>query len=114
MKHLIGWVVCGVIGIAGCGGDDTENCVDLCTEAQTGNCTSITGSCSAFCTAIDNVQDDSGCADERETYQSCLNGTANVCDNNCAAAETSLGNCIGVYCATHQTNADCQVLANSF
>ena len=114
MKHLIGLVVCGVIGIAGCGGDDTGNCVDLCTEAQAGDCTSIEGSCSAFCTALDGVQDDAGCADQRETYQSCLNATANVCSNNCAAAETSLGNCIAVYCATHQANADCQVLASSF
>lgn len=103
--------------LAACGGSDgtdTGECVDLCTEAQAGDCTSITGSCTAFCNALDGVQDEANCKSQRASYQSCLADGADVCDSDCGALEASLSNCLANYCLTQSDNADCDTLINSF
>jgi hypothetical protein len=105
------------LGLAACGGDgegSTGDCIDLCTEAQAGDCTSVNGNCTSFCTALDGVQGPSNCTSQRNAYESCLEQGANVCDNDCAALESSLSNCVGTYCQANPTNADCQTLAASF
>ncbi|MBN1772347.1 MAG: hypothetical protein JXB32_13845 [Deltaproteobacteria bacterium] len=100
---------------AGCDDDtSTAGCVHLCTEAQAGHCTVITGDCTAFCNALDGVQGPSGCADEREAYQGCLNRGATACDNDCGSQESALSTCVGLYCLANPTNADCTVLSASF
>ena len=98
--------------VPACGAD--RDCVELCDEGQSGNCTAIDGSCSSFCSALDNVQDKAGCADQRESYESCLNGEDNVCDTSCGAEESSLTNCVVAFCAGDPSNGDCQTLANAF
>lgn len=111
---LRGLFLCSVIACGGGGGTSTADCVDLCTEAQAGQCTSISGNCSAFCDALDAVDDPAGCADEHAAYESCLEGGSNVCDNNCDAQEADLSNCVGTYCAANSGDPDCQTLINSF
>ena len=104
-------------GLAACGGDgegSTGDCVDLCTEAQAGDCTSVEGSCSSFCTALGNVQGPSNCTSQRNAYESCLEQGAAVCDNDCDAQENTLAACVTTYCQANPTNADCQTLAASF
>lgn len=98
----------------GSSGTDTGECVDLCEEAQAGDCTSVTGNCNSFCEAVDGVQDEAGCTAERAAYQSCLAAGANVCDNDCAADETDLTDCLTEFCAANLSNPDCQTLINSF
>ncbi len=102
--------------LVACGSDgtDTGECVDLCTEAQAGDCTSVTGNCSAFCNAVDGVQDQAGCTDERATYQSCLAANADVCANDCDGEETALTDCLADFCANNLNNQDCQTLIQSF
>lgn len=102
--------------LVACGGGDgsTGDCVDLCTEAQAGQCTSIAGNCTSFCEALDGVQGPSNCTSQRNAYQGCLDTGDNVCANDCDAQEMSLSNCVTAYCATHQTDADCVTLAASF
>lgn len=97
----------------GVGGGD-KDCVDLCTEAQAGACTSIDGNCTSFCNALDAVDGPANCTSQNSAYQSCLNEGALVCDNSCAAAESSLSNCIAVYCATRQSEPNCATLIASF
>jgi hypothetical protein len=101
--------------LAGCGDSgSTADCVDLCTDAQAGDCTAITGSCASFCTALDNVQGPSNCTSQRNAYQGCLDGGANVCANDCDAQETALGVCIGSFCQANPNNPDCVTLEASF
>lgn len=113
-----GWmiVVLALGGLAvGCDDDtSTAGCVDLCSEAQAGSCTGITGSCSAFCTALDGVQGPSGCAETRAAYQGCLNSGATVCANSCGSQESALASCVGVYCMANPTNSNCTTLMASF
>lgn len=109
-------VSCLVMLVACGGGDglDTGECIDLCTEAQAGDCTGIAGNCTSFCEAVDGVQDEAGCTSERSAYQACLSVGANVCDNECDAQETVLTDCLADFCAANLSNADCQTLINSF
>jgi hypothetical protein len=93
--------------------DGELDCRQLCNEAQDKDCTSITGDCGDFCEALTNVQDDSGCADEREAYSDCLNDKG-VCAGECNGAETALTTCLGTYCAGHASEPDCMTLINSF
>lgn len=95
-------------------GCQNANCVDLCTEAQAGDCTSISGDCQAFCDALDGVEEPSGCTDERTAYQDCLNDGDHVCDNHCDGVEADLETCVAAHCLTHATENDCQTLVNSF
>jgi hypothetical protein len=101
-----------LVAPAACTGDEAD-CVDLCEEAQDANCTSVTGSCSSFCESLFNVEEDAGCDDERDEYQSCLNDD-DVCADRCDALETDLTNCLTPYCATRTNEPDCQVLIGSF
>lgn len=87
-------------------------CVDLCSEAQAGNCTFITGNCGDFCSALTNVQGDASCTDERESYESCLNSDA-VCDASCDDEEGALTNCLITFCIANSSNADCATLTAS-
>jgi hypothetical protein len=95
-----------------CSGDDA-NCVDLCEEGQARDCTSIKGSCSAFCDALLNVESDAGCVDERERYQDCLNSQSDICVG-CAVAETDLSDCVGTFCLGNASDPDCQTLVAAF
>lgn len=103
-----------LVACGGSDGTDTGECVDLCSDAQAGSCTSIQGSCSSFCDALDGVQDESGCTSERASYQACLADGADVCANNCDGEEAALEDCLTDFCAQNLTNQDCQALANSF
>ena len=109
-------ILASLLVLAACGGDEgsTADCVSLCTEAQAGDCTSVDGNCTSFCTALDGVQGPSNCTSQRNSYESCLEQGANVCDNNCDAQETALSSCVTTYCMANPTNADCQTLAASF
>jgi hypothetical protein len=98
--------------ILGACGD--KSCEELCEEAQAGDCTSVNGNCGTFCSALDTVEGPSNCADERSTYESCLNGTDAVCDANCDSQESALSSCIQAYCIGHTNDAACVTLATSF
>jgi hypothetical protein len=89
------------------------DCKQLCDQGQDEDCTSITGDCGEFCNALTNVQDEAGCADEREAYSACLNDEG-VCSNSCNGTESDLTNCLTMYCATRLTEPDCMTLAGSF
>jgi hypothetical protein len=89
------------------------SCRQLCEDGQDEDCTTITGDCTDFCDAVTNLQDESGCADEREAYDDCLNEEG-VCSNSCNAAESAFTNCYTNYCATRLDTADCMTLAESF
>jgi hypothetical protein len=95
-----------------CTGDEA-NCVDLCEEGQAKDCTAIKGSCSAFCDALLNVEDEAGCADERKTYQDCLNAQPDVCDG-CSAAENALSDCVATFCVGSTSDADCHTLLAAY
>lgn len=95
------------------GGDDEGDCVSLCEDAQAGDCTSITGSCSGFCDALFGVEGRAGCADERTTYEDCLRGEE-VCGGDCSGSENDLSACVGTYCFGHSSEQECQVLMSSF
>lgn len=94
-------------------GDDEWDCVGACEDAQARDCTSITGDCGDFCDALFNVEEPSGCVDERSDYQGCLDDQG-VCGGSCGASENALESCVGTYCLAHSGDADCQVLVNSF
>lgn len=99
----------------GGGGGGNRSCTALCEEAQDGSCTSITGDCTAFCAAIDNSQEAAGCTAEVETYRSCQNASANVCDDpGCGTEENDLSMCYTTYCAANLDDPDCMTLINSF
>ena len=89
------------------------SCQQLCDEGQEKDCTTIPGDCGDFCNALTNVQYESGCNDEREDYDSCLNDEG-VCADACNGAESALTNCLTTYCATRLTEPDCTTLAESF
>ncbi len=92
---------------------DEASCESTCSEAQSRSCTAVTGDCGNFCDAVFNVEEPSGCADERVAYQDCLE-SGDVCANSCSSLEDDLTNCLGGYCAGNLTDPDCQVLINSF
>ncbi len=114
LSLLVRTALCLVVACGGGDGTDTGECVDLCTDAQAGDCTAIEGSCSAFCNALDGVQDAAGCTSERASYQSCLSGGVAVCDNDCDGEEAALTDCLTEFCSANVTNQDCQTLASSF
>jgi len=89
------------------------DCRQLCNAAQDEDCTTITGDCGDFCGALTNVQDESGCNDEREAYSDCLNGEG-VCSASCNGDEAALTNCLTTYCATRLDTPDCMTLVESF
>lgn len=99
------------LGLPACGGKD---CEQLCTEAQAGDCTSIDGNCGSFCAALDDVDGDAGCTDERDAYEDCLNSDDAVCDASCGGAESALSSCITAYCIGHAGDPSCVTLAGSF
>jgi hypothetical protein len=112
------WMIMALILAAaavGCDDDTgTAGCVNLCSEAQAGHCTSITGDCGAFCNALDGVQGPSGCTSQREAYQGCLNDGATACAGDCGSQESALSSCVGLYCLAHSTDSNCSVLMASF
>ena len=107
-------VLVAAASLSSCGEDEDQgDCVNLCQDAQALGCTAITGDCGEFCQALFNVENPSGCADERRIHQDCLAGE-DVCGGACSGAETDLTGCVGGYCAGHLGDADCQVLLTSF
>ena len=111
MKHIMVAMTLGAL-LVGCGGG--KDCVDLCTEAQAGQCTSITGSCTSFCNALDAVQGPANCESQRNAYEACLDDGDAVCSNSCGATESSLSSCVGTYCLANSSNPNCQTLLQSF
>lgn len=91
--------------------DSEKDCVTLCEEAQDGDCTSISGDCSSFCSALDNL---GACEDERDAYEECLGSESAVCDSSCSGDESSLTNCGIAFCQNNLSNENCQTLAASF
>jgi len=89
------------------------DCRQLCNQAQDEDCTTITGDCSDFCDALTDVQDESGCSDEREAYSDCLNGEG-VCSSSCNGDEAALTSCLTNYCLTRLDDPDCMTLIDSF
>jgi hypothetical protein len=108
MAMLVLLTPIALFAASGCSSD--KDCVELCEEGQAGDCTSIEGSCSTFCSALDAVQDDAGCSGSRESYEECLNAEADVCDASCGSAESSLTQCVGSYCLNNLDSNDCQSL----
>jgi len=103
----------GATTLLGCGGD--RSCEELCAEAQAGSCTTISGSCAAFCAAIDNSQARAGCESEVSTYLECQNASGNVCDEpSCSAEESAVGSCYLPFCTANPDDPDCATLVNSF
>lgn len=118
LLRILGTAIVAV-SLAACGDDGDEggrsaDCTTLCTEGQQGNCTTIKGDCGQFCTALDRAAPTAGCKDKRDAYISCLNGDSNVCNVNCDSSESALEQCMGLWCATHASDADCQTLLSSF
>jgi hypothetical protein len=101
-----------VLAPVACEGGTEASCRDLCTEGQERDCTSIEGDCGDFCAALFGVEEQAGCVEEREEYQSCLE-EEDVC-LDCGIPETELEQCLIPYCTANAGNADCQVLATSF
>lgn len=93
--------------------EDTKDCQQLCDAAQEGDCTSITGDCGDFCAAVTSVQDEAGCADEREGYEACLNDEG-ICGGSCDSEDLALTSCLTLYCATRTTEPDCITLVDAF
>lgn len=116
LRFLAGTFLAAIVAssnITACDDEGTVlSCAELCTEAQAGNCTFITGSCGDFCSALTNVQSDATCTDERESYESCLNSDA-VCDADCDDEEGALTGCLIAYCLANSSNADCATLTAS-
>ena len=104
---------CGSDG-DGDGEGEGRSCETLCSQAQAGNCTDVTGDCDTFCGALDRAAPPAGCDDEQEVYRSCLDEEADICASGCSSRESDLRDCVGAYCLEHQGDADCQTLAASF
>lgn len=97
--------------LGACGDKD---CEELCREGQEGGCTTIQGNCGSFCGALDSVEGPGGCADERDSYESCLNEQDDVCDASCGLYENALSSCVQAYCVGHASDSACVTLAGSF
>jgi hypothetical protein len=113
-------VLCVAMGWAavsyGCSEDDGRNasCSVLCAEAQAGSCTSISGNCGTFCSAMDAIYSTAGCTSQHDAYIDCLNQGANACAVSCDSQETALSGCLTTYCLAHTSDANCITLATSF
>jgi hypothetical protein len=110
---LFGFAALLLLALGPYGCSDEASCVDLCEEGQAGDCTSVNGNCNDFCEAAFGVEDDSGCGDERETYQDCLESNDDVCEAGCGAEETDWTECLATYCLTNADNADRQTLVET-
>jgi hypothetical protein len=97
--------------VQGCGG---KSCVDLCTQAQAGSCTSVRGNCSSFCNALGEVKGPASCGTAYDEYQTCLSRGSDVCANSCGSQESALTTCVTTYCVAHPSDANCTTLAASF
>lgn len=100
------------LGASACSGPD---CVSLCEEAQSRDCTAIEGDCSSFCSSLEKVSDAAGCNSQKDAYQSCLEED-DICtgESRCSSQQNALGTCGGAYCLANSNNADCQRVVNSF
>jgi hypothetical protein len=112
MTHHLTSIVLGLALVSGCGSD--PSCEDLCTEAQAGGCTTVTGNCGSFCAALDKVDGPANCESQRDAYESCLDSTPDVCDADCDAKESALSSCVGSYCLGHASDPSCVTLQQSF
>ncbi len=96
------------------GGPTIAECEAVCTDGQTGGCSSVTGDCGNFCSALFAVVPDAGCAAEADDYFVCVTTPANVCDAMCTTEQDALQSCLTDYCVMNFSNPDCQTLAGSF
>lgn len=95
------------------GCSDEASCVSLCEEAQEGDCTEVSGSCSSFCSALIDVEEPAGCSMERESYDNCLGAEARVCDTSCDAQERALTQCLLPYCFGNASDPNCRALVEA-
>lgn len=93
--------------------DGAASCTSLCEEAQAGSCTNIKGDCTAFCNAAEGIKLNSGCGDEQDAYEACLD-QGPVCQQTCGSPESAYTNCVLAYCLTHGDDMNCTTLKNSF
>jgi hypothetical protein len=117
----IAWLVAGPMACGGSDGEDDDGsgggnraCPALCSEAQAGDCTTVTGDCDAFCTAIERAAPKAGCDDERVAYKACLNSEELVCNAGCSSSEDALTDCMTPYCLQNSSDPDCVTLLASF
>jgi len=95
-------------------GGRNASCTTLCTEGQAGDCTAVTGSCGAFCSAVDAIFAAAGCTSQHGSYIGCLNQGINACAVDCDSQETAFTSCLTTYCLAHASDANCVTLATSF
>ena len=109
-------VVAALFASAGCSDDDSggRSCAALCSEGQAGHCTTITGDCGNFCSALAAINGPASCTSQYDAYIGCLNTGITVCANSCDSQESALTTCVGTYCLGHSTDANCVTLMNSF
>jgi hypothetical protein len=108
-------VVVALFASAGCSDDSGGgDCTSLCTQAQAGSCTAITGNCGNFCSALNVVAGPASCTSQYNAYQGCLGAGATACASSCDSQESALTTCVGTYCAAHMSDANCVTLIGSF
>ncbi len=99
---------------SGNGGGSGADCNSLCTAAQAGKCTTITGNCGQFCSALAALDSEASCGSEYDAYESCLGTPATVCGNSCGAQAMALENCLTPYCTAHSSESNCTTVAGAF
>jgi hypothetical protein len=98
----------------GSSGGSGADCVSLCSASQAGQCTTITGDCGTFCSALTVVDSEANCESEYDAYESCLGTPATVCGNSCGAQAQALQNCVDPYCGAHSSESSCVTIAGAF
>ena len=109
LRHLLlALFLLSPLATAAC--SDEATCESLCSEAQAGSCTNISGDCGAFCGALLEVEGPAGCSSQYDAYQDCLQRGSNVCDVNCGGEEGALSLCVGAFCLGNAADPNCQTL----
>jgi hypothetical protein len=106
--------VVALFASAGCSDDSGGgDCSSLCTQAQAGSCTTISGNCGNFCSALGAVTGPASCTSQYNAYEGCLGSGATACATDCDAQENALTTCVATYCAAHSTDANCLTIIGS-
>jgi hypothetical protein len=92
-------------GAVGC----KSQCESLCSDAQAGNCTAITGDCGIFCSSIQTVASEGNCETQYNNYEACLD-QGPVCSQDCTGQQAALSTCAGAYCLGHTGDTNCQTI----
>jgi hypothetical protein len=81
-------------------------CESHCSDAQAGNCTTITGDCGIFCSSLDEVSSKGNCETQYNNYEACLD-QGPVCSQDCGGQQTALASCAVTYCLTNSSDINC-------